>query len=151
MIIIDLDKKDLLWLQKALNKKGYRPFETQILAKDGIVYATNGHVLHILSSDKVTNGKYNFKGELIIGDESIHPLENNPSRLIEGHINECSLSVSTDNLNQFNLDDNRAVSKEYFYNAVDKANNIELKLKENGVLVSYENRKAVIMCINRSR
>lgn len=149
MLMIDLDKKDLKWLQKALSKKDPRAYLSQIIVKDGYAYATNGHVLHRVLMEHRASGvqKYNYDGQFIVDDESIHPLEKIDLFDIYWYTG-CSLSLMPTKLDVLKLSGAQiGINKKYFDNTIDKVNNITLQSNEeqNKILIKYDNRAAIIM------
>lgn len=145
--MIDLDKSDLKWLQKALNKKDVRWFCNCILVKDGYAWATNGHVLHKVTCNG-QEGKYArdgiLDGKLV---DNVHPLEKNWERLVSGFPNVAELSVMTGKLGTLKLSETIGINAKYFYDAVDGASAIALSCDEDKtkVKLEYSNRQAVIM------
>lgn len=143
--LINLDKQDLKWLQKALDKKDFREFCNQIVVKQGYAYATNGHVIHkIKCSWDEQEGTYSREGIKIDADRE-HPLSKRD--LFDTPFNlECELSIIPNRLNVLSMGE-MGLSKQYFDNAVDKSNEISIKLHENKdrVYIQYDNREVIIM------
>lgn len=144
--LINLDKTDLKWLQKALNKKDFRPYCNQILVKQGYAYATNGHVVHkIKCSEHEPQGIYSRDG-IKIDEESVHPLHKKD--FFDSPFNlECTLSIMPNRLNVLQISNEMGINRDYFNNAIDKTNNIDIKLHENKdrIFINYGNREAIIM------
>lgn len=147
MYLINLDKKDLKWLQKGLNKKDIREIAKHILVKDGYAYATNGHVIHRISVElNEINGIYDYNGIKIDSDIK-HPLEHRD--LTTGHHDVCSLSIDNSQLDYLILDEEYCVNKKYFNNAVDNATEIDMLRKDSSIRIDYANRLAIIMLRRR--
>lgn len=149
MYMINLDKKDLKWLQKALNKKDIRWFCNQILVKDGFAYATNGHVLHkIKCSEGELNGYYDFNGVKLENNDQLHPLEKNSDRMFEGFIDHnIVLNIMFGRLDCLQLNSSIGINKTYFENVIDKTNEIAIRTNEDRdrINIQYSNRECIIM------
>ena len=146
MYILNLDKKDLRWLQTALNKKDCREWSKQILVKGGYALATNGHVLHKIkiSLDEI-EGTYNYQGIKI--EDSKHPLDNKD--LMSDYADPASLSIDSSDLNCLILDSEIGIDRTYFNNAIHGAKEITMLRKSNSIKISYDNREVLIMGIRR--
>lgn len=143
--LINLSKSDIEWLQKALDKKDLRGFYNQIVVKQGYAYATNGHVIHkIKCRDDEQEGTYSREGIKIDADRE-HPLSKR--NLFDTTFNlDCELRLLPNRLNVLSMGE-MGLNKQYFDNAVDKSNEISIKLHENKdrVYIHYDNREAIIM------
>jgi hypothetical protein len=146
MYLIKLPKDDLKWLQKALNKKDVRTFCNQILVKNGLAYATNGHVIHRVATTEDQEGLYTREG-IKIEEELRHPLVNNSDKVLQGYDYPTVLVLMSGCLGTLKLSGTIGINHIYFNNAVDRAKEIELLTNEYGVAirVDYNNRTAVIM------
>lgn len=144
--LINLDKQDLKWLQKALDKKDIRDFCNQIVVKQGFAYATNCHVIHKIKCNwDEQEGTYSREGIKIDADRE-HPLSKR-DLFDTSFINECALTIMPNRLNVLQITTEVGLNKDYFDNAVDKTNKINIKLHENKdrVYISYDNREVIIM------
>lgn len=146
MYVINLARQDLKWLQKGLNKKDPRSFTKYILVKDGLAYASNGHVLHAVKlNEDSQEGLYSYDG-VKVEDDFIHPLMRQ-DLITKGYTKTVSLHLNSNNLDILSSDIGIGINRAYFDNATDKATQIKVTCKndQQSIRIDYLNRFAIIM------
>lgn len=141
----NINNSDLKWLTKALaSKKDIREFTHMIYINKGFAYATNGHSLYRLELNcNEQDGLYDKNG-IKVETELKYPsvervINKDRDRPVNLSIIPSNLSILKTNI------EGMGVNTQYFNNAVDTNNEINLTSDDSSLAIQYNNRLAIIM------
>lgn len=161
MNIIDLDKKDLAWLKKAVNNKSTKEYERYILkTNEGYYYATNGYACHriyVPEHSSVQNQLFDYNGyRVAYNDEIGHNLLKlstlfiNDNKSTVDRISLFSSHLDTYLIQNTLQDSHVTINTNQFLSAIDNRKTVAMQLDValKTVYINYENRAILIKGLN---